>query len=219
MKTRAYSYLRVSGQGQVIGDGFPRQRTAIKAYALANDIKIVREFREEGVNGSIETMNRAAWAELLALLHADGVRMILIEKLDRLARDLMVQETAIAYLQNHGFALVSVAEPDLMVTDPARVAMRQMLGVFAQYDKSTIVIRLRGSRINKKAKTGRCEGRKPYGYREGEAAIIERMAGLRRSGMGFDRIAVQLNADGIKPRSGKAWYGITVNKILARVSA
>jgi DNA invertase Pin-like site-specific DNA recombinase len=104
MKTRAYSYLRVSGQGQVIGDGFPRQRTAIKAYALANDIKIVREFREEGVNGSIETMNRAAWAELLALLHADGVRMILIEKLDRLARDLMVQETAIAYLQNHGFA-------------------------------------------------------------------------------------------------------------------
>jgi hypothetical protein len=35
----------------------PRQRAAIKQYALANGIRIVREFREEGVsdNGKIGT--------------------------------------------------------------------------------------------------------------------------------------------------------------------
>jgi hypothetical protein len=31
--TTAFAYLRVSGKGQIQGDGFPRQLTAIKGYA------------------------------------------------------------------------------------------------------------------------------------------------------------------------------------------
>ena len=41
--TKAYAYLRVSGKGQIDGDGFTRQRTAIKSYAATNDLKVVRE--------------------------------------------------------------------------------------------------------------------------------------------------------------------------------
>jgi hypothetical protein len=36
----------------------------------------------------------------MARLHGDGVHAILIEKLDRLARDLMVQESVITDLHN-----------------------------------------------------------------------------------------------------------------------
>ena len=36
---KAFSYLRVSGKGQIEGDGFARQRIAIKAYAAAHDCK------------------------------------------------------------------------------------------------------------------------------------------------------------------------------------
>jgi len=32
--------------------------------------------------------------------------------------------------------------------------------------------------------------------------------------MGFDRIAVALNAEGIRPRRVARWHGLTVNKIL-----
>ena len=32
--------------------------------------------------------------------------------------------------------------------------------------------------------------------------------------MGFDRIAQKLNDEGIEPRRGKQWWGLTVNKIL-----
>src|SRR5271170_6747839 len=108
---KAFAYLRVSGKGQIDGDGFTRQLAAIKAYAATNGIKIVRVFREEGVSGTVDNMNRPAWQELMTTLHSNGVRTILIEKLDRLARDLMVQETAIADLQEHGFTLLSVVEP------------------------------------------------------------------------------------------------------------
>src|SRR5947209_9216023 len=133
-------------------------------------------------------------------LHSNGVRTILIEKLDRLARDLIIQETIIADLHRNGFELVSVAEPDLIANDPTRILMRQLMGAVAQYDKSQIVLKLRGARMRKRAKEGRCEGRKPYGFYEGEATAVERIKALRAEGLGFDRIAARLNAEGVPTR-------------------
>src|ERR1039458_135616 len=89
---KAFAYLRVSGKGQVSGDGFPRQLTAIKAYASAHGITVVRVFEERGVGGAKDMENRPALSELMQALHSNGTRLVLIEKLDRLARDLMVQE-------------------------------------------------------------------------------------------------------------------------------
>ena len=212
--TKAFAYLRVSSKGQIEGDGFTRQSVAIKKYAAANEIKVVKEFREQGVSGTIETMDRLAWAEMLALLHSNGVKAVIVERLDRLARDLMVQEAAIADLRKHGFELVSVYEPDLMATDPTRVLMRQLMGAVAQYDKTQIVNKLRGARMRKRAKDGRCEGRKPYGHYEGEKPVIERMNALRAERLGFDRIAAKLNEEGIGTRTRGKWHGLMVNRIL-----
>jgi len=212
--TRAFGYVRVSGDSQIDGDGFPRQVAAIKAYAKQHDIRLVKVFREEGITGTRETMDRPAWAEMLLALHGNGVRTIIIERLDRLARDLMIQEKTITDLQKDGFTLVSVQEPDLMSSDPARIAFRQMMGVFAEYDKSQIVLKLRGARLRKRAKEGRCEGRKPYGYYDGEPEVIAHLKALRVTGMGFDRIAAQLNAEGLKTRTGAPWHGVVVNRIL-----
>ena len=214
LMVKAFSYLRVSGKGQVSGDGFPRQRAAIKAYAKANGYTMVREFADEGVSGAIETTNRAAFSEMVSVLHSNGVRTVIVEKLDRLARDLMVQEATLSYFSHIGFSIVSVAEPDLMATDPSRTAFRQMMGVFAQYDKSMIVLKLAGSRMRKRAQTGRCEGRKPYGFYEGEQVAIDRMKALRAEGLGFDRIAARMNAEGITTRTGKPWHGVVINRIL-----
>ena len=97
---KAFAYLRVSGRGQVDSDGFDRQLSAIRSYASGQGISIARVFRE-GVSGTIAGMDRPAWVEMI------------IEKLDRLARDLMIQEHIIADLQRRGITLVSVAEPDL----------------------------------------------------------------------------------------------------------
>ena len=74
--------------------------------------------------------------------------------------------------------------------------------------------KLRGSRLRMRAKTGRCEGAKVYGSFPGEKELIERMESLRATGMGFDRIAASLNEQGLGPRRGARWHGLTVNKIL-----
>lgn len=212
---KAFAYLRVSGSGQVDGDGFARQLGAIKAYAEAHGIRIVRVFREEGVCGATELEDRPALMALMEALAGNGTKLVLIEKLDRLARDLMVQETIIGDLRKRGYELVSVLEPDLLQADPTRVLMRQIFGAIAQYEKAMIVAKLRGARQRMKAATGRCEGRKPYGHYAAEAGALARMKALRAEGLGYDRIAAVLNAEGYKPRSGEKWWGKTVNNILS----
>jgi hypothetical protein len=42
------------------------------------------------ITGTKETMDRPAWSEMLLALHGNGMRTIIIERLDRLARELMV---------------------------------------------------------------------------------------------------------------------------------
>jgi ribonuclease I len=79
-----------------------------------------------------------------------------------------------------------------------------------------IVAKLRGARERVKAKHGRCEGRKPFGYFEGETETLKRIQELRSDALGFDRIAEQLNAEGFKGRLGGRWHGLVVNRILRR---
>jgi hypothetical protein len=43
-------------------------------------------------------------------------------------------------------------------------------------------VSLRGARQHMKAKTGRCEGAKPYGKLPGKIKVIERMKALRSAG-------------------------------------
>ena len=109
---------------------------------------------------------------------------------------------------------MSVAEPDLMATDPTRILVRQMMGAVAQYEKSQLVLKLRGARLRKRAKEGRCEGRKPFGYFEGEGEALKRIEALRAEGMGFDRIAVKLNEERVPTRTGRPWHGMVINRIL-----
>jgi DNA invertase Pin-like site-specific DNA recombinase len=216
---RAFAYLRVSGKGQLDGDGFTRQLAAIKKHSAAHGIRIVKIFREEGVSGTKDLENRPALQDLLVALHGNGTKLVLIEKLDRLARDLMIQEAIIADMKRNGFEIVSVAEPDLCSDDPSRTLMRQILGAFAQYERAMIVQKLRGARQRMRAKTGHCEGRKPYGTRPGESEVVQRIGELRGQGLAVDKIAEALNFAGVKPRAGQRWYATSVYRVLKAADA
>jgi DNA invertase Pin-like site-specific DNA recombinase len=213
---KSFAYLRVSGKGQLEGDGFTRQLEGIKSYAKAHNIRVVKVFREEGVSGTKELEHRPALMALMEALHANGTKLVLVEQLSRLARDLMIQESILHDLKAHGFRLVSVLEPDLCGDDATRKCMRQIMGAFHEYEKTMIVSKLRGARQRKKLRTGGCEGAKPFGHYEGEAAVLEKMKQLRADGLGYDKIATRLNEEGVKTRRGAMWYPYTVSKILAR---
>ena len=211
----AYAYLRVSGLGQVEGDGFDRQLLAIQEFAARNKYRIVRVFREEGVSGTKDLENRPELRELIS----SSPRPVLIEKLDRLARDLMIQETILADFTKRGIRLIPIMEPDLCSNDPSRKLIRQIMGAIAEYDRAMITMRMRSGLDRCRKRNGRCEGRKPYGFRDGEAKVKEAVKELRRSGMKLADIADILNSKGLKTRYGRQWKFNNVQKILHSRSA
>lgn len=213
---KVFVYLRVSGKGQIDGDGFERQLLACQEYASTNDLIIAEVFKEEGVSGTKELDDRPALSELLAALEENGVKTILISQVDRLARDLMVQETIIADMQKSGYTLISVAEPDLCSQDPSRVLVRQIFGAIAQYDRAMITLKLRGARQRKKARTGKGEGRDAFGTKPGEEEILERMKFLKSQGLSYDSVAHVLNNLKAPTRMGGRWWPASVAKIMKR---
>jgi DNA invertase Pin-like site-specific DNA recombinase len=213
---KAFAYCRVSGRGQLKGDGFPRQELAIATYARGNNIDVAKTFREKAVPGATELDNRPALVELLEALAADGVRLVLIERLDRLARDLLIQESILSDVRRRGFEVISVTEPDLCSNDPSRKLMRQVFGAIAEYDKAMTVSKLRGARERMRARGERCEGQRPWGHYDGERATLERMRELRSQGLTYRGIADQMNVEGLPTRSRGRWHAMVVHRILKR---
>lgn len=209
---KAFGYLRVSGKTQLEGDGFPRQRAAIESYAAQEGMTIETWYEERATPGKTEWEERPAWAEM-ALSLTEG-RVILIERLDRLARDLMVQEHIIADLRKRHVTLISTAEPDLCIDDPTRKLLRQIMGAIAEYDRTMIVRKMKAARDRIKKETGKCEGRKSYGFRAGEAETINFIKALRLKGLTWQRVADYLNEANTPTRQpGSRWYPATVQKI------
>lgn len=223
-KSAAVSYLRVSGKGQVDGDGFPRQRDTIAKFAKVRKLKLVDEYRDEGVSGTTELDNRPGLAEMLDRIDSNGVRVVIVENASRLARDLMVQEILLSEFRKRNVVVIEAdGGNDLTVgsSDPTATLIRQVLGAVSQFEKSVLVLKLRAARQRTKLKTGRCEGVKPYGAQTGEAENVQRIRDLRRKPvlgrrLSFAAIAKILNDEGVPTRSGGPWRPSVIGQILGR---
>lgn len=212
-------YLRVSGASQIDGDGFPRQRAAIDAYCAAHDMELVDVFEERGVSGTMDLGQRPALQSLYIRLEETGITHIIVEKLDRVARDLLVQETIMGDLKRKGIELISTAEPDLCGNDPSRVLIRQIFGALAQWDRAMINMRMNSARKRIRDAGGKAEGVYRYGEdpkRPDEAPVLAQMLRLKQAGVTNEKIALALNVQGCRGRQGGEWHTATVAKILRR---
>lgn len=208
-------YLRVSGAGQVEGDGLVRQDKSVTDFCKEHGLHLLKSFREEGVTGTLEAMDRPEFAKLVE--YADSLRgtggavgAIVVERMDRLARDLMVSEFLLAECRKRGLKVFSVDQGTLIdmaddKCDPTRVLIRQIMGALAQWEKSVIVAKLRKARERKKIETGRCEGNKPYGTLRNERTILTVLLDFARDGWSARQIAEYLNSAGFSNRAGRPW--------------
>jgi DNA invertase Pin-like site-specific DNA recombinase len=89
--------------------------------------------------------------------------VILVESPDRFARDLIVQLTGHDYLKGLGVTLIPTTAPDFFKDDtPTAKLVRQVLGAVAEFEKSSLVAKLKAARDRRRAETGKCGGRKSY---------------------------------------------------------
>lgn len=227
-KTQAVSYVRVSSRGQVTGDGPERQRRAIATFVKARGLELIGEYFEAGITGTADLDDRPALASVLDRVASNGVKTVLVEHADRLARDLMVSEVILSQFRKVGARVLTTDGQDLTVADddPTRRLIRQVLGAVSEFEKAVLVGKLRGARKRQRASDGYCEGRKPYGWREGglddeEQLVLARMRALRRKPAkgqqrSFQQIAETLNAADTFNREGRPWSASRVHAVLRR---
>jgi len=207
MAQRIVGYIRVSGDSQHGNDqdGAPRQKRAIETWAKKSKKPVSEWLEDLGVSGTLELAQRPGLSKLLDSLHPPGI--LVIEKCDRLARDLIAGELIIRMLAKAGWQVISAETGEDLTASisPTSILMRQMQGAFAEFDRRNIVARLRLAREQKRTTTGRCEGRKPFA----DAKTLNRIKVLSRKKDGkkptLQAIADALNSEGLLTASGKIW--------------
>ncbi len=224
---KAFLYLRVSGLGQVDGYGFDRQEATCRAYAKKAGYEVAGVFREEGVSGTKDETERPAFQSMLSAILGNGVKTVIVESMDRLARQYRIQETLLIYLASKGVDLINARAEEnvtqVIQADPLKLALVQMQGIFAELEKNQTVRRLKKGRDDtSKELKKRCEGRKPYGETPEEQKVVQRIRAMRRTrrnktpGMTLQEIADRLNSEGITTKDGKKWTPGQVHSILNR---
>lgn len=216
---KPFGYIRVSGLGQVDKDGPIRQREAILAFCDRMGWPAPVFIEDAGVSGTLEGVARPGFQELIVRAVASGSNCVIVETMQRLARDLIVSELAVRELAKRGFMLYSVEMgPINLVTDagedPSRKFIRQIFAATAELDKSTLVLKLKIARERMRSKTGRCEGAKPYGKNKQEVQLVEMVYKLRESDLSWRAIARMFNQTGVRKRQGvKDWRADEIYKL------
>jgi DNA invertase Pin-like site-specific DNA recombinase len=217
----AVAYFRTSSAANVGADkdSAQRQRDAVAGYAKVHGLTIVREFHDAAVSGADPIDQRPGFVELLAYIHGDGARTILVENASRFARDLAVQLAGHDLLKARGIDLVPVDAPDHFRDEtPTAVMVRQILGAVAQFEKAGLVQKLRHARDSKSAELGcRVEGRKPVP----EAVVREARRLARKSPKTGEKrslreIAAELATLGHLAPSGKPYGAESVKRMLEK---
>jgi DNA invertase Pin-like site-specific DNA recombinase len=167
MKARkpAIAYLRTSSAANVGSDkdSDKRQRAAIAAFARSNGFELVAEYYDQAVSGADPVTERKGFMAALEHITSNAARAIIVESPDRFARDLAVQLAGHDMLKAQGIALIPASAPDFFAEEtPTAVMVRQILGAVAQFEKASLVAKLRGARDRKRDAVGKCEGRKAH---------------------------------------------------------
>jgi DNA invertase Pin-like site-specific DNA recombinase len=207
----ALAYTRTSSAANVGADkdSEKRQREAIKSFATRAGFEVVQWFNDPAVKGSDALDVRPGFKALLDRIVSNGARTVIVEDASRFARHLLTQEAGIALLVGLGVRVLTANGDDLTDSDDEfRVAMRQIMGVFSQLEKTRLVKKLKGARQRKKALTGRCEGRRPIAQLQPEATARARK--LKAKGLSSRAISAQLAAEGFLSPTGKPFHSQTV---------
>ena len=178
MSTKCVSYYRTSSSTNTgeEKDSLKRQKSVVHRYCDNNGYEIESEFYET-LRGDGEILSRPKFMEMMEYCDSNDVKTIVFENTTRFSRDLICSETGYVYLKGLGFTLISSESPESFVDDtPTSFLIRRVLSCLSEFEKNSIVEKLRGSRIRKRSvmKEKGVITREGKGRVEGRKTLIEK---------------------------------------------
>jgi DNA invertase Pin-like site-specific DNA recombinase len=178
---RAAIYLRVSTDGQTTDN----QRMELEKVAQHSDWTIVEVYEDAGVSGANGRDKRPAFNQLCLDATRRKFDVVMAWSVDRLGRSL---QDLIGFLNElHALDVdLYLNQQGIDTTTPAGRAMFQMLGVFAEFERSMIRERVKAGLQRAKA-NGKKLGRPGL-----SSTVKKQIIGLRNTGLSLNNIASEV---------------------------
>ncbi|RJQ37493.1 recombinase family protein [Candidatus Microgenomates bacterium] len=221
-------YARVSSQRQENEQTIDTQIFAIKEYAKANNLTIVKEYKDEGWSGTI--LARPSLDELRLDAKNKLWEGVIVYDPDRLARKYSYQSLIIDELEEAGVKVLFVTTPP--PKDDSDRLLYGVKGLFAEYERARIADRFRLGKLRKAREGNVVTTEAPYGYayipkqgqRQGyykinplEAEVVKMIfSWIGEEGLTIRKVIVKLQEQNIKPRKSKrgVWNNSTLVTLL-----
>ena len=180
-KKRVALYARVSTDGQSVEN----QLRELEAVGVKEGWEVVQRFVDRGISGSKGRDGRPAFDALCKGIVRREFDIIAAWSVDRLGRSLQDLVTFLNELHSK-HANLYLHKQGIDTTTPTGKLLFQMLGVFAEFERSMIVERVKAG-LRRAQAAGKVLGR-PRVSEEIEARVLA----LRRKGKGMRKIAREL---------------------------
>ena len=197
-------YMRTSTLTNKNGDSVRRQKSSIMKWVKSNGYSVKGEYWDIE-SGKMDTFERPEFMNMISDSERLGIKVLVFSDQSRLSRDIIVQESTYRLLSSRGYSLISSENPNSFLEDtPTSNLIRQIMGSFCEFDRSSTVHKLKVSRIRKREsnykkgivtrnRTGKCEGSKRILeiHPELESLIFK----LRRKGLSLRKISTLLKEE------------------------
>ena len=167
---RARLYSRVSSEEQVDGYSLDAQLRAAEGFCQARGWTLEREYREEGKSAwTDDVAARPDFTSMLADAEAGLFSILIVHRLDRLARNVRVTLEVLQRLDAAGVSFVSINE-NMDFTTPIGKVVLTTLAAFAEYYSANLSAETRKGKAERKAQD-LYNGVLPFGVTKAEDGI------------------------------------------------
>lgn len=215
---RVALYTRVSTDIQVERDSLAGQRGALRTFALAQGYVVVHEYEDGGLSGTLSERERPALRQLMADAERRAFDLVLVFRLDRLARNTYLTHRLIGELREAGVHFQSMEDKLVDTRDPMSDFGISLSSLFAAREREAMIVRFSAG-LRSAVTRGRYPGGiVAYGYRvsnglleidEAEAEVVRevfhRSAALGESTI---KIARALNDRGVPTKYVREGRGV-----------
>lgn len=159
------AYMRVSTEKQAEeGNGLESQKRDIENYCRKNELIVSDWYVDDGYTGA--NMDRPELQRLIHDCSKKRIKCVVAFKLDRISRSMIDGIYMIERVFQPNDVIFKCVHDSVSYDSPMEQAYTQMMAVFAQLDKNTMMLRMRGGMLER-VKQGYWMGggNTPYCYR------------------------------------------------------
>lgn len=222
------AYLRVSGISQANdGFGLETQRDGITEWAAKNNYEIVLWIEDAGVSGTREGLDRPGFRQAVEAITDNQAAGLVAYDMTRIARALIIQEAALQILWDAGATIFTVGDGlvDSEDKDGTRTFVRQVMGAFAEFQRTSFVMKAKDGKDRARAAGQHTDGLAPFGWKIEDKQLVPDSYGqdilgkiemYREMKRSWKWIADFLNNNGLLTAGGGKWYEASVYRVVKR---